>query len=275
MSGGAYTDSFDSTTPLKSTNGLYDATKRGEEGGVATNSIGDTSNIGNCYIWGDALSNGGTIPNTGYVQGEIINNFRTELPRVDRPEFWSTNPTPSTLSGVQTLVAGTKDYPACFKVTDINLGSKDRLTISNPTPGQASYVEIWCTGEMKTNAQAVMTFEAGVVVKFFVEGNFSIAGGGVNNLSNRAANLFLYGITPPDGIAREFKLAGSADFTGVIYCPGFNFVSTGGGNYQGAIVAKTANVTGNAGFHYDESLGLVDSDTFGGYEMNSWIEDIR
>jgi hypothetical protein len=61
----------------------------------------------------------------------------------------------------------------------------------------------------------------------------------------------------------------------VIYCPAYEFVSTGGGNYQGAIVSKIATVTGNAGFHYDEALGLVDSDTIGGYQMDSWVEDIR
>ncbi|MDB6152160.1 MAG: hypothetical protein JWL90_613 [Chthoniobacteraceae bacterium] len=275
MSGGVYTDSFDSSDALKSTAGRYDPLKHGSKGSIATNSIGDLSNLGDSYVWGSVMSNGGAISRIDNVQGEIINNFKTELPAVTTPKWTTIISNPSKLTGIQTLAAGTEAAPSRYKVTSIDLGSKDRLTIANPTPGQASYVEIWCTGDMKTNAQAVFILQPGVFAKFFVEGNFSIAGGGVDNQSSNAANLLLYGISPTDGTSRQFKLTGSADFTGVIYCPGYDFVSTGNGSFQGAVVCKTATIKGNAGFHYDEALKNVDSDTVGGYQMDSWVEDIR
>ncbi len=275
MSGGAFTDSFDSTDPLKSTNGLYDPLKAGNKGTVATNTIGNTSDLGNCIVNGNGMSNGGTMQSTSGVKGSIINNFQTELPPVGIPVWTNIIVSPTVLTGIQTLTAGTQAAPSRYKVSNINLKSSDSLTLANPTPGQTSYVEVWCTGDMQTNAQAQFIIQPGVVAKFYVEGNFTIGGGGVNNQSSRAANLLLYGITPADGSSRQFKLAGSADFTGVIYCPGFDFVCVGGGNYQGAIVAKTAKVTGNAGYHYDDALGLVDSDTIGGYQMASWVEDTQ
>ncbi|MES2569238.1 MAG: hypothetical protein V4710_04185 [Verrucomicrobiota bacterium] len=275
MSGGAYTDSFDSTNPARSTNGLYDPLKRGSKGTVATNTAGEYSDLGNCMVWGDAMSNGGSMENISGVKGSLVNNFQTELPPVSPPQWTSMIPTPNVITGNQTLLAGSQAAPSRYKVNFIELKSSDSLTLVNPTPGQPAYIEIWCLGDMKTNAQAQFTIQDGVVAKFFVEGDFTIGGGGVNNQSSRAANLILYGVTPANGTPRSFKLAGSADFTGVIYCPGFDFTCVGGGNFQGAIIAKTARVTGNAGYHYDEMLGLVDSDTVGGYQMASWIEDTQ
>ena len=281
MNGGAYTDSFDSSDPTKSTLSQYDVTKRQSNGDIATNQSGNTSNLNSNPVYGDAMSNGGVIQNTSQVKGSVINNFQTELPDVTIPTWLADGlvyTTSSSALTTGTLAGGTFASPTRFKYTGIDLGSGSNLVLSNPdsTGATPAYIEIWSTGDMKTTAQAAFVIQKGVHVSFFVEGNFSVSGGGVSNLSGTADSMILYGVTPTASpYLRDFKLTGSANFTGVVYAPAFDFVCTGGGDFQGAIVAKTAKVSGNAGYHYDEALGLVDSATTSGYQMALWVEDIQ
>jgi hypothetical protein len=303
LGGGAYTDSFDSsrkghTPPLagdhSQANGTYGIAPSagffGHNGHVGTNVSGNLSDLNGSPVWGNAMSNGGVIADTQGVTGTVVNNFQTELPAVNPPDWQAgtySMTSPPMLSGTTTLTASaSKTAPARFQVTKIDLGSHDALTLANPdrfladgittNPNPApAYIEIWSTGIMKTNAQATMDVGLNVFVKFFVAGDFDIGGGGTNNETGRAENIILYGITPTDGSARNFKMSGSSDFTGVIYTPAFDFVATGGGNYQGSITSKTAKIGGNAGYHYDEALGVVESDAIGGYQMAMWVEDTR
>ena len=60
-------DSYDSTDPTKSTNGLYDAAKRQENGDIATD--GQLIEAGNAQIHGDVATNAGTVSGAANITG--------------------------------------------------------------------------------------------------------------------------------------------------------------------------------------------------------------
>lgn len=284
LSGGAIIDSFDSGDPLKSTNGRYDVTKRQANGDIATNSNGNLTNLSNNVVRGDAMSNQGTMQGTGGVTGQIVNNFNTTLDAVIAPD-WTGQPytidnTYNTSKIVTAAAGSTQSTPTRIKTNTINIGSHDAIVIANGNVASSgllapAYIDIYVTGDMKTNAQASITVSPNVNVRFYVAGNVDIGAGGVTNGTGYAANVQMYGIDPPAGTTRTFDMTGQADFTGVVYAPAFIYDFTGGGNIYGAVVAKTARLTGNSGFHYDEALGSLTSGTIQSYQMATWVEDIR
>jgi Tfp pilus assembly protein PilX len=138
MSGGAYTDSFDSRYPSKSTNGLYDVAKRKSHGDVAINSSGSDSNLRNSVVYGNASSNGGAIQNPGNVQGSIYNNFSTNLPPVSAPVWTTMHATPILIrdpgAPVTLTASASKTSPANYKLTELTVSSDEkRLTWRLPS----------------------------------------------------------------------------------------------------------------------------------------------
>ena len=60
-------DSYNSTDPTKSTDGLYDVTKRQENGNIATD--GDLIQAGDAHVYGDVATNSGTVTGAANVTG--------------------------------------------------------------------------------------------------------------------------------------------------------------------------------------------------------------
>jgi hypothetical protein len=84
-------------------------------------------------------------------------------------------------------------------------------------------------------------------------GKVVLAGSGVVNGTSLARNCAFFGLPS----SSSFNYSGGSDFVGTIYAPEADFVMSGGGTGQqliGAIVARSANISGNYLFHYDESL---------------------
>ena len=292
LSGGAIIDSFDSSNPLKSTNGRYDASKRQSNGDIATNSNGNLTDLSGNVVRGDAMSNQGTMQGTSGVTGQIVNNFSTKLdsvlPPTDVDQAWYGQPystiPDNTYNNSTTIIAAantTQSAPTRIKTNTINIGSQDNIIIANGNSPNASgvcapaYVDIYLTGDFKTNAQAGITIAPNVTVRFYIAGNIDIGAGTVSNGTGYAANLQIFGIDPPANTTRTINISGQGDFTGVVYAPAFTYDFTGGGNIYGAVVAKSARMTGNSGLHYDEALGSLANGSVQSYQMATWVEDIR
>jgi hypothetical protein len=98
----------------------------------------------------------------------------------------------------------------------------------------------------------------------------TISGQGAINTSGSPTNLFYYGL--PTNTSIDFT--GNGEFTGVIYAPSAALSLKGGGNsdqdFSGASVTKTVTMNGNFQFHYDESLGRIN--TGGIHRITSWNE---
>ena len=278
MSGGAYTDSFDSTNPAMSTNGQYDSSKRQSHGDVASNISGNSSNLNNSSVYGNAWSNGGAIKNTAGVTGKVYNNFSTTIGAVAAPFFSTMVSSPTAVdangSGTTTLTAGTQAAPANYKLSEINVSGNGVLVLAPPSPGQDSYMNIWVTGDISTSGNGYIQQLAGVHANIYVAGNVSVSGNAFDNENNRAAYLTLNGITPTSG-TNTLTVSGNGSFIGVVNAPAFALTISGNASFMGAVIVYSATISGNGGFHYDQSLGGSTGSNGLNYEMASWTENIE
>ena len=268
-------DSYDSRDAAKSTLGKWDILKRQSNGDVATNVNGSLSNLGAAQVYGDALSNGGTFVGGTGVKGLFFNNFSTEFPPVKTPVWSYLSPGPISVAGTTILTAGTAAAPSHYKLSSIALAASQTLTVKNPTPGTDTFVEIWVTGNITTSGQSSIILEPGVRAVFHIEGNSDISGGGIIN-QGKPEHLLIKGVTPADpAVTPFFTYRGNGALNGVIYAPSSDVNLTGNGAISGAVVGKKAYMTGNGGFHYDEALSTLDIGGTGGYQVASWVEDVR
>ena len=279
MSGGSYTDSFDSTDPTKSTNGQYDQAKRQSHGDVASNSQGNISDIGSSYIYGNAYCNTGMLKNVKNVQGTVYNNFSTKVSSVSNPSFSASASTPSTVdlsgSNTQTITAGTSAAPVNVVLSKLNLSGSSYLTLAPPSPGQDSYINIWVTGDLTTSGGTYIKQLAGVHATIWVDGKIDLSGSSFDNENGYASYLALNGVTAANGSTNTLAISGSATFVGVVNAPSYALQQSGSGDFTGAMIVLSAQMSGSAGFHYDESLGKVGGGNGQGFKVGSWIEDIE
>lgn len=121
----------------------------------------------------------------------------------------------------------------------------------------------------------------GSSLAIYTDGDIKIAGQGVANgtdssgngsLSDSEAkqpiNFQIWG-TKTSG-TQDIKVAGNGVFSGVIYAPQGAVTVNGNGSISGSVVANTITMTGNANFHFDESLA-----NFGGgnpFRVSKWKE---
>ncbi len=278
MSGGAYTDSFDSTDASKSTNGQYDQSKRTRHGDIASNASGSLSNLRSSYVYGNASSNGGVIANTQNVQGTVYNNFSTTIAPVAKPTLSTIASTPTTVynpPAAVTLTAGTAAAPANYKLAAINVSNgANPLILAAPSPGQDSYINIWVTGAITTSGSGFIKQMPGVHATIWVEGDVTVSGAAFDNENGYASYLQINGVTPASG-TNKWTVSGDATFVGVVNAPSYALTVSGAGNYMGALIMLNATISGAAGYHYDESLGKLGGGGGLGFKVASWIEDIE
>jgi hypothetical protein len=274
--GNAYIDSFDSSNPLKSTNGLYDPLKRQSHGDIATinSGAGGSSDVGKDYVYGNLAYSGPAVKRTQNVQGTVSTPFTTTFPTVSDPSWSSgsySTTSLTTTSNKTITVSGTKQNPTLIKATgDLNLSASATLTIA-PTDNKGPYyVDIWVPGNFSiTGNQAGIVQQAGVYVTFYVDQNITVAGQGVTNSNNVASTLTIIG-TGSTGTA---SFSGQGNFIGVVEAPGYDVSITGQGSYFGAFIANTFSDFGQGGLHYDEALNKNPGGGSVAYSYASWFED--
>lgn len=248
------TDSFDSSDPAFSNNGLYplgQPTKIKANGDVCTDlSIIDSIDIGNANINGKAKTgpNGSVhVGKNGYVSGGVSDDFNVVFPPVTAPEV-SWLPAPSgtwTIDGVS--YKNKFDYSGDYYLT----GLSGSLYVSSNLS-----VRLKVTGNVKLtgNSDQIRVAPGARLILYMTAPSFSIKGQGVVNQSGKAANFCYYGTTNNTTVS----FGGNAAFTGVIYAPNAAFSLGGGGNnaydFVGASVTKTVKMNGHFNFHYDEAL---------------------
>jgi hypothetical protein len=291
MSGGGTVDSFDSSNPFKSNNGLYDANKRQSHGDVATANSGTTSNLGNTYVYGNLAYSGSAVKNSTKVQGTISTPFYATIPWPSDPTWPAGTPYTdygSTLPAIP-LVAGTKEQPALYKFTDLTISGGNSLQITGPNSGtDNNYVVIWVTGKLTTsgggNIQQGNVTQPNVHVTYYVDGDVAVSGNSFYNQSGLAKNMTLIGVVPIDPVTQlpvggqynKFNVSGTGAFIGTVDAPGYDFYITGTADYSGAFIGNTMKISGGASVHYDEALNTNDaSSTVGNYAFASWFEDTR
>jgi hypothetical protein len=251
-----------STDSYNSTNGPYASAPHGTNGDVI--SINGLVNVGNADISGDVLLGAGdtnslqaitnSIKNNGFVTGTIANDFNMDISEVSVPLDF--NPTLLQSGGVSNYISLSGDYNMTqFKPSD------SLVVPSNVT------ARLYITGDVKITGPPGITIQPGGSLTLYMGGaNFSVDGGGIVN-GGKPGNFSYFGLPTNT----QISMGGNANFSGTIYAPNADF-SGGSGNAQvyGSILVKSATLTGNYAFHYDESL--LNSGIIRGYIGASWQE---
>ena len=269
-------DSYDSRDPNKSTAGLYDATKRQENGDLATD--GNLINAGNAYVYGDVATNAGMVSGVANVSGVERTDFYQEPIPVAAPSWPSINPSPWTVSGTTDLAANAVEgSPASrYIVNSITLSGQQVLNLTGNAQGTPTYIEIYVTGDISSTGNSQIVVQPGVKAKIYFAGNTSISGNGLVNINNQPGDLLLYGITPPPSTSRTLDLGGNGQLSAAVYAPDYDVSIHNTGNRGtafGSFVGKTVTMTGVTDLHYDEALGA--SGVVNSYKIVSWFEDTR
>jgi len=182
------------------------------------------------------------------------------------------NSSVSQVNGTATFTAGTKAGPARYKLSQLTVSGGNSLTIAGNGGGTDGYIEIWVTGKMTTSGSGYITQDPSVHVTYWVDNDITLSGNSYANQAGFAENVVINGV----GTGHKITDSGSAAFVGVINAPGFDATISGGGSYNGAVIANTLNISGGSGLHYDEALNTSGAGSaIGNYAFASWFEDTR
>lgn len=88
-------------------------------------------------------------------------------------------------------------------------------------------------------------------VSIYVQGDVSITGESIVNVTARPANLKIY------AEGKSVKIAGRADFVGVVYAPESDVRIGGTSSFFGGAVGKTLRLHNTGGVHADEALSFL------------------
>ncbi len=262
-------DSFNSGSSTTSTNGLYDSSKRREKIEVASNSAQVT--LGG-VVHGDVFTNGSNLPKDSHVTGRVNNDYFRPLPAIKAPTWAAST---STVNGPleTSIVAGSLLSPSHNKYTDVTstgilhvkaslLGGL--LSLLDPINKQA---DIWVTG----NFLGKLIVDPGVKVRLFVAGNVNFVSGALDNKTQRAANVQIFGLPSTTATAQTMTIDTSSNPIASIYAPTHALTLNGNGGFSGAISSANLRMTGNSGVHFDEALTL-ETGLLLGYGVVSWKE---
>jgi hypothetical protein len=269
-------DGYYSSDPTKSTNGLYDVTKRQNTGNIATD--GNLVQAGNAHVYGDVSTNSGTVTGVANITGVQRTDFYQDPIPIAAPNWPSISAVPALVNGTATINASSIQgaVNSRYRLSSISLSGNQTLTIAGNANGSASYVEIYVTGDISVAGNSQIVLGNGVQAKIYFQGNVDIAGQGMLNPANQPADLLLYGIQPTGGVTPHVNLGGNGQITAAVYAPDYDVTVNGGGNSGhvfGSIVGKTVSMTGVTNLHYDSAL--ASSGIINNYEIVSWVEDTR
>ena len=239
MSGGGWIDSFDSSNPTYSTNGLYVAAKRESNAKIGINNTNGSTDLKGTYVYGSLAYSGAAPANTSNVQGGVTTPFSKPIAPVTAPTWTSYNASPSIINNSATLTGGTQASPALYKVSSVTVSGGKVLTLAPYAAGQQSYIEIWVTGDFTTSGSGYILQQAGVHVTYHIQGNLNVSGSSFNNQSNVAANCIIDMVNPPTGTTQTVTVSGSGNFIGVMDAPAANYDISGSANFSGALIGNT------------------------------------
>jgi hypothetical protein len=244
------TDSFDSRDPYKSTLGKYDPTKAGDKGDMAA--MGGMVNVGNADIWGHAYTSAtgavtwlqnGSVGSVAWHQAGKIgiepgwwqNDLNISLPDIKKPFEGAPAPTGRTVAGVAyKYVLGDGGY----QLPGITGG---KILVN----GNAV---LYVTGDVVLDTSTdLLVIAPGASLKLYCAGA-NARFGTINN--NATAPSFCYFGLPSNTL---LKIGGNSFLTCTVYAPAADFVLNGSTQLSGSLVAKSARMTGNCGFHFDEA----------------------
>ena len=259
-----------STPPIE-----YNEDVRHDNGTVASVEVDNTAALINqADIWGYVFT-GGSQPQVGAngsIRGadtpagvridtnRIATDFNAEFENITAPIDGTTIPSIGTTLG--TLGETTK-----WRTHSISLSGNQTLTIL----GHVTLVLTAPSGSsaLSMTGNSMLIIPEGSSLTLYAEGDIKIAGKGLANANIQPVTARIWGTNPTLG-AQLLHIAGNGDLRAVVYAPNAEVKINGNGNVMGSVVGNTITLTGNAAFHYDESLS--DFGDNAGFSISKWRE---
>ncbi|MES1194764.1 MAG: hypothetical protein ABUL65_02645, partial [Opitutus sp.] len=273
----ASVDSWDSdpdndvtTAPVE-----YSTDTRNDHGSVASTKVDNSAVLLNqASVWGYVYT-GGAAPQVGThgsitgrdtptgVQidpNRVATDFTADFPMLTAP-----------IDGVPIATIGatlgTPGAATKWRCNGISLNGNQTLTILGDvtlilTVGSGAHA-------LDVTGNGSIIVPEGSSLTVYVEGDVMIAGKGLANKNIRPISFQLLSTNNSPG-GQSIQVAGNGALRSVVYAPNADVKINGNGDVMGAVVARNITLTGNAYFHYDESLARSASDTpFG---VQDWRE---
>jgi hypothetical protein len=269
VSGNVLMDSFDSSSPLRSTNGLYSPALADDNAFLATNGTNSATVNGSVEIKGKvATGPGGTINTIGAIRigddswnqngvqaGAMADDFNYVPDDVLVPYATGLGVSGGTVNGT--------NYSAVLSVSDGDYFHSGNLS---GTVYVSQSATLYVTGSF---ASPLLRIAPGAKLTIFVGGpNFSVVnagGGGLINESGKAENLTVNGLPGLTSVT----ISGNSRFTGTIYAPNATMNASGTAEMIGALLVKQLTWSGNFAYHYDEALNRT---LYSDFVIASWDE---
>lgn len=242
----------------------YSEAVRNDHGSIATTAVQNNAMLVNhADVWGH-VATGGAAPEVG-TNGSVLGadsppdvqidparvstDFSADLPVLGAP-----------LDGTPIVAVdatlGIIDQTTKWRCNSISLSGNQTLTIL----GDVTLTLTATVGSaLDVTGNASILIPEGSSLTLYAEADIKIAGKGLANANNRPASCRLIGTgTNPGG--QSVHVAGNGALKAALYAPNADVQVNGNGDVMGAVVGRTVTFTGNAAFHYDESLAYEGED---------------
>ena len=271
-------DSFNSSSPSASTNGLYDLTLARDQAFVGANKknkskilkikskakvygniavgAGSTTDVsGSASVGDNSWINGS---NTGVQSGHSSDDMNLYFPPVSEPflgGYWT--PSSGTVGGTNyTYVLGTGDY----QLSSLKLDKDEVLLVT----GEA---RLKVTGKIEVKKEGLLWVNTNASLKVYAADDVKIEGA-LLNATGYATNFALYGLPTNTKISIKAKSKKksqpnySPPFIGTIYAPSAATDIDGPTELMGGIVSYEFKAGKDTLIHYDEALGKPGGSSF-------------
>lgn len=252
-----------------------DPSVRKDRGTVASGSVLNTAMLLNqADVWGYVYTGGSQpqVGDQGSIRGEdtpagvaidpnrIATDFNAEFVTIALPSGGITLP----FIGPSLGIVGTQ---TTWRYQSLSLSGNNALTIY----GDVTLILTAASGtsalSMTGNSQIIIPNGSSLTI--YTEGNVKIAGQGLANANVQPASFQIWG-TNQSPAGQSIQVAGNGALRAIIYAAKADIKINGNGDAMGSFVGRTITLTGNAAFHYDESLV-----NFGGnasFKVEKWRE---
>ncbi|MDB6065919.1 MAG: hypothetical protein JWR26_2127 [Pedosphaera sp.] len=262
LSGSAVVDSFNSSDPSHSTNGMYAASLHSANGGVVTDSTATPAiNVGTADIYGRTdtgaggtvtTSGSGSVGDVGWVSGIepgwASSDMNVTYPDQTAPAGYAGWVAPA--SGSYTY-GGTNGYKYMLGSGNYTQSGAFTLSATDKTivTGNATLV---VTGDINIGGNSFIYLAPGASLKLYAMGATTIiTGGGLANGTGLAANFSYIGLPSNTSVT----YTGNSALIGTVNAPEAAFTLSGTAGMCGAAIVLNFTGSGNASIHYDEALG--------------------
>lgn len=261
----------------------YSSSVKHDKGTAGSISVAvDAVLVQNADIWGWVKTGGsapvvgsnGTIGPFGTATGTVVpSRVQTDftMPIEIKPTITTGTTLPAIGNGDLPKTLGTSGSTNIYRIPSITSSgnSSKVLTIDGNvtivlTGGSAG------TEVLGLSGQSSIEITSGSSLTIYAEGDINITGNGVANANLQPKSFTVIATSTSTLTTQKVDIKGNGELKAVVDAPNAAVKIVGNGDVSGSVLGKTIELTGNAAFHYDESLADLGSGN--PYRISKWVE---